>query len=295
MSSKPLTVRSEDGYGLAATWHQAVEPVTGLTVILAGELGFLQTDYARYATYLSEQGIDVVTFDYRDMGQSGSDGPGKPPRLIDLGRRDLAAIIGQATKLRYGNRLLMVGHGVGGVLAGLAENNHHLQALLCVAASTGYIRKWPLWLRPFTWFLLRFYLPLKTRLSRGEMASELGPAVLPSSILRDWAQWCRHPQAPLDTFGVPQRRHFESWRGPIRHYCFSDDPISTPSAVRALGARFTGAPQELIVVDPQSHGLQGIGHAGFFAEDCAHHLWDDARQWMHRVAPGTERPEMIEV
>lgn len=294
MAEECLEVRTDDGQSLAATWKIAQEPAVGLTVILAGELGYTQEHYAPFASFLSEKGIDVLTFDYRSTGESSSELKQASPHLIDYGRLDLSAMIEQARQHKPRQPIVMIGHGVGGVLAGLATNNHRLCALLCIAASAGYTSRWPLWLRPLYWLMLKL-VPFRSKLTERGVARALGPAELPSSILRDWALWCSHPDAPLDTFGVPQHRHFQAWKQPIRCYSFSDDGMATHRAVRTLAARYVNAPQELIKCTPESLGVDKLGHDGFFNEPASRKLWEETSDWMQKFVPPDPEADYIQI
>ncbi len=295
MSMNPVEVSTDDGQTLAAIWHDAQEPTVGLTVIIAGELGYNQTHYAPYAMHLCEMGMDVLTFDYRSTGESTAELKNAAPRLIDCGRLDLAAMIEWARQTKPSNPVVMVGHGVGGVLAGLATNNHRLSALLSVAASTGYLRKWPMWLRPLSWIVLRLIVPFKSRFRERGILREFGPEELPASILRDWAEWCTHPNAPVDTFGVPQHRYFEAWKKPIRCYSFTDDGLAPARAVHTLAARYVNAPQELITCTPESLGIESIGHDGFFHGDIAGRLWDESAEWLLKFVTKSEQTNILEL
>lgn len=284
MTEQLLSIKTDDGQTLAATWVDAQEPAVGMTVILAGELGYTQSHYAPFAAFLSQNGFDVLTFDYRSTGESSTELKQAAPRLVDCGRLDLAAMIEHARQARPKNQVVMIGHGVGGVLVGLATNNHRLAALLCVAASTGYTSKWPLWLRPLYWLMLKL-VPFRSSITERGVARALGPAKIPASILRDWALWCAHPDAPVDTFGVPQHKHFVAWKKPIRCYSFSDDGLATHRAVRTLAARYVNAPQELINCTPENLGVSRLGHDGFFNEPAARSLWEASVEWLHRFVP----------
>ena len=66
-------IPADDGRVLAATLFAPsggnLRPSAPLTVIAAGA-GIPRRYYARFATYLAEQGRLAVTFDYRDIGDS---------------------------------------------------------------------------------------------------------------------------------------------------------------------------------------------------------------------------------
>ena len=295
MSEQTLEIKTDDGQTIVATAYDAQEPSVEMTVVIAGELGYTQSHYAPFARFLAEQGLHVLTFDYRLMGASTAALKQAAPRLIDLGRLDLASVIEQVRHNKQDHKIGLVGHGVGGVLAGLATNNHQAAALLCVAVSTGYIRRWPMWLRPLSWVLYKYVIPFQAQLRERAALKELGPEKIPSSVLRDWADWCRHPNAPVNTFGVPQHRHFEAWRKPIRCYSFSDDGLATPKAVHTLAARYVNAPLELVTCTPESLGLESIGHDGFFSQPAITQLWEESAKWLQRFVPADLREEIEEV
>jgi len=63
-----LQIKAKDGYLLTATYWQTEQPLA-IVVINAGtciKRGF----YQRFATWLHQQNIDVVTYDYRGVGES---------------------------------------------------------------------------------------------------------------------------------------------------------------------------------------------------------------------------------
>ena len=90
---EPLTLVADDGYRLAAIRYSAQGPVQG-NLIMAGATGVQQRFYRRFAEHASAQGFNVLTLDYRGVGES------KPKSLkgfhmsyLDWGFRDLAAAV----------------------------------------------------------------------------------------------------------------------------------------------------------------------------------------------------------
>ena len=63
------TLTTHDQLCLQATLSRPIEP-NQRTVLLTPAMGFKQTFYRHYATYLAERGFVTLTFDYRGMGQS---------------------------------------------------------------------------------------------------------------------------------------------------------------------------------------------------------------------------------
>jgi alpha-beta hydrolase superfamily lysophospholipase len=113
----PATVRTRDGLDLVTQhWPLAAGNLhKGVAVIVHG-LGEHGQRYAHVAAYLNEQGWAAVSYDHRGHGRS----PGKRGVLNqddDL-LHDLAAVVDATRKAYPGQRLLLVGHSLGGAIAG---------------------------------------------------------------------------------------------------------------------------------------------------------------------------------
>lgn len=114
----PATVRTRDGLDLVTQhWPLAAGATApkGVAVIVHG-LGEHSLRYAHVAAYLNEHGWAALSYDHRGHGRS----PGKRGGLAqddDL-LHDLAAVIDATRKAYPGQRLLLVGHSLGGAIAG---------------------------------------------------------------------------------------------------------------------------------------------------------------------------------
>lgn len=113
----PPTVRTRDGLTLfAQSWSLASGQVSqGVAVIVHG-LGEHIGRYTHVAAFLNQQGWSAVGYDHRGHGQS----PGKHGVLSqddDL-LHDLASVIDAARAAYPGQRLILVGHSLGGVIVG---------------------------------------------------------------------------------------------------------------------------------------------------------------------------------
>jgi alpha-beta hydrolase superfamily lysophospholipase len=113
----PAMVRTRDGLDLVTHhWPLAAgQPPRGVAVIVHG-LGEHGLRYAHVATYLNQQGLAAIGFDHRGHGSS----PGKRGGLNadDDFLHDLASVVDAARAAYPALRLLVVGHSLGGVIAG---------------------------------------------------------------------------------------------------------------------------------------------------------------------------------
>lgn len=116
-SAFPASVRTRDGLDLVTQhWPLAAGQLShGVAVIVHG-LGEHCLRYAHVAAYLNEHGWAAVGYDHRGHGRS----PGKRGGLAqgDDFLHDLARVV-DATRAAYpGQRLIIVGHSLGGAIAG---------------------------------------------------------------------------------------------------------------------------------------------------------------------------------
>lgn len=113
----PATVRTRDGLELVAQhWPVASgQAPAGVAVIVHG-LGEHCLRYAHVAAYLNQQGWAAVSYDHRGHGRS----PGKRGGLNanDDFLHDLASVVDAARAAYPGQRLMVVGHSLGGAIAG---------------------------------------------------------------------------------------------------------------------------------------------------------------------------------
>jgi predicted alpha/beta hydrolase len=283
-----LRIPARDGFRLAATLYEP-EPgrgtgERGTLVVISSATAAPRGYYDGFARYLSARGLAVLTYDYRGIGGSRPRSlRGFHARMAEWGEEDLAGMIDWSVRHLQPERLLMVGHSVGGQLVGLAGNNGRVDALLAVAAQSGYLGHWP---KPMRYRLaLRWYLevPLTSRIF-GYIPGRLAlKEDLPGGVAREWAAWCRRPGFLLE--GHEERRAgFERFDRPIRAYSFGDDDFAPRPAVESLMALYRNAPVERRHVEPAEIGASSISHFGFFRDRFRETLWSDAADWLERKA-----------
>jgi predicted alpha/beta hydrolase len=244
--------------------------------------GVTRRHYRRFAAYLAERGIAVVTFDYRGIGGSTT-GPVTAGRMamLDWGTKDAAGVIAWARHTYAPARLVVVGHSAGGQLVGVAPNHHLIDGVLGVGTGSGHWRLWPApdrYLMALLWYVA---VPGATAVlpyfpSRWFGAGEN----LPRGIVRQWARWCRARDYILCE-GDETAEQFTAYRGQIRAYLFSDDRIAPPAAVRALLSFYTHARREIVRCQPADVAAERIGHFGFFRDQFRSTLWEDAAAWIN--------------
>lgn len=281
-----------DGFELGASLYQRAGGAPGGAVVLiAPATGVKRRYYDRYARFLAESGFTTLTFDYRGIGDSR-------PRSLksfaatiwDWAKKDLTGAIDWVTGRHRADRLLIVGHSMGGQLVGLVPNNDKIHAMLTVAAQSGY---WGLWTgsrRWFMWFLWHALMPGLTGVFSYFPSKKLGLSEdLPGGVARQWAFWGRHRDYIVDERGVAIRDSFLAFRAPLRSYSFADDIHAPRAAVENLMQRYENAAKELIHLHPKDLRVNAIGHFGFFREQFRTSLWSESLVWLRRHAGDASR------
>jgi predicted alpha/beta hydrolase len=293
MRCQDKRIVASDGFGLAATLF-APDPrrYGGRVVVVASAMGVKRGFYRHYAFRLAEEGLPVVTFDYRGIGGSVPGSPrGFDASLRDWGTKDLTGVIDWAREVFPEASVLLVAHSVGGQILGLAANRDVVHGVVAVASQSGYWGHWSGASRFGVWLLWHLLMPVLTRVRRSFPARllRLGEDI-PSGVAREWAYWGRHPQYLMGRLNEEARRGYEQYHGAVRAYSFTDDAYAPESAVKAFLRFYPGARREHRRIDPGDLDLKSIGHFGFFRQEVGDLLWHETAAWL-----ASQRPEPVGV
>jgi predicted alpha/beta hydrolase len=289
---RELTLPATDGFRLAATLYRSAElPANAPAVLINPATGVKRRYYDRYARYLADSGFVTLTFDYRGIGGSRPRSlRGFSASMTDWAEKDSAGAIAWLSAEHQPRRLLLVGHSLGGQLLGLIPSNQRVDAMLAIAAQSGYWGFWRGSRKYFMWMVWHVLMPGMTRLFSYFPARRLGLSEdLPAGVARQWAYWGRNPNYIVDDAGQPIREHFAAYNGPIRSYSFSDDIHAPRAAVEALIGCYTQAPKELNHRTPRDLKVDKIGHFGFFREEFRDSLWSETTAWLKQQAGAASR------
>jgi len=268
-----------DGHPLAVTRFPAAG-TPWATLLVAGAMGVRQDFYAPLARHLAQNGIHVLTFDYRGHGYS------RPPSLrgfeSDVSvwiERDTNAMLAEAQAMGPALPLAYVGHSLGGQVLGVLPDAPRVRAAITVTAGSGYYKfndRMPLQVRLF-WFVM---IPVLTPLFGyfpGKPLRMVGD--LPAGVARQWRRWCLHPEYLLAE-GDAWRGAFDRITIPLRGYSFEDDAIVTKPAIERMHGHYRAASVERRHVAPADVGAARIGHMGYFSSSRSGGLWQESLDWL---------------
>jgi predicted alpha/beta hydrolase len=299
VSGAPVRFRAPDGYELGGfLWHSPQEGEERPILIISSATSVRCRYYARFALYMFQHGFDVLTYDYRGIGES------RPNQLkgfnadwADWGEQDLEGALLYIGQILPGRPLRVIGHSIGGFAIGLAPSNGRIGRILSVGSQYAYWRDYGA--RHKLRMLCKWHLvmPLMTPLFGYFPAKRLGwMEDTPAGVARDWsgmkARFEDTLRAGRSVAGRAEgdvlRERFEQVQAPMLAISFSDDPHGTVPAVNRLLAYFRGSERKHLHLKPSDVGHETIGHFAFFHERFRDTLWPLALHWLRhgRIPPG---------
>lgn len=281
----PLRFSAQDGFDLSASVFEPESPDRArAAVLVTSATGVKRRFYDSFAAFLAENGLAVMSFDYRGIGESL---PGKLRAfrgdIEEWGSRDLTGAV-DFLRSRYSTLpLLVVAHSVGGQILGFAQNSHQISGLLCISAQHGHWRNWSAPYSILFAALCYVAMPGLSYLAGYFPARLLGLGEdLPKSIALGWARWARSrgyldavPNAPS---GIPGRS-----------YSFADDVLAPRKACDRLCEAYPGVRWERMHMRPADLGVSKIGHFSFFRDRFKESLWAESLSWLLTTASESSR------
>ncbi|MFT0533756.1 alpha/beta fold hydrolase [Castellaniella hirudinis] len=251
--------------------------------------------YMRFAEYLHAHGWDVVTYDYRGIGESRR---GALRRFqadwIDWGTQDFEGVLQHTNRAFPGQAIDVVGHSVGGFVIGLAPSAHRIRRIFTMGAQFAYWRDYQADKRRGMFLKWHVLMPLIAQLLGHVPAKRLGwMEDTPKGVALDWARMSARfedsvRRGILTADGLPQAielaRNFQTISAPILALGTEDDPYGTEAALDRLLRYYSASPRSHLRLAPQDIGLDTIGHFAFFHERFRGILWPYALEWLRHAA-----------
>lgn len=272
MDIRTVTLTAADGYALTGTLYDAGSRDW---LLIASAMGVKRRYYDAFARFIADRGMNVLTFDYRGIGDSRPRSlRGFEGSMLDWGKLDVAAAIDFIRREEPGS-LAYLGHSAGGQIAGLAPNVDRVDRFVFTSSQSGYWRLWPgasklglgaLWLA----------MPLISRVV-GYFPSKLlglGSEELPRNVATEWARFGRHREY---LFAYADPAPYARITAPIHAFSFRDDRYAPRAAVEALLAKYSGAR-----VTHKHIEQRGLGHFDLFRKGRADALWEEIAECLRR-------------
>mgnify|MGYP001118260779 CR=1 FL=1 len=288
MSSRDVRIPLPTGETIQAVVAEPDGPSSAVVVIhpaTATPQGY----YRRFAQFLTEQGVAVVTYDYRGTGRSGAPKEHRGVRMRDWMSTEVPAVAAWARGEHPSLPQHAVGHSVGGHALALGWGTQHLTSFATVASHAGVTATIP---RPAERRRIGAFFAVAPAMSR---VLGYAPARragfgedFPSAALVDWAAWTRRPGYFYDDPSMDAAARAASVRLPVLGIGASDDDWATPQQIDAILDRMSAARVERWTLTPQELGVDRLGHHGMFRKEPGRILWPRLHGWLrsHEASEG---------
>ncbi|MEM8762630.1 MAG: alpha/beta fold hydrolase [Bacteroidota bacterium] len=243
-------------------------------LIIASATGVKQAYYQKFAQFVADNGISVITFDYNGIGQSLN----KPIKELDnnaadWGRNDLEHVIQYALKHYPNAKKVVLGHSIGGQLIGLAASSQKLDQIVLVGAQSGYWKFWKGVGRLKMWFNWYVLFPVVLNLFGYLNAKRIsGMENLPKNMANQWRNWGKHPDYLMSDSSITEL-HYQKITTPISVFGIADDDLAPLSAVQWMTLQYQNAETKSILLQPKNFQVAKIGHFGVFKEKFRDTIW----------------------
>ncbi|KQZ94588.1 MULTISPECIES: alpha/beta fold hydrolase [unclassified Pseudomonas] len=284
--AEPFEQPAEDGFIIGGfTWRHAAPDSSRPVVIINAATSVRCRHYSRFADYLFANGLDVITYDYRGIGES------RPPSLkgfqaswTDWGALDFEAMLRRAKREFPNQPIDVVGHSFGGCAAGLGASGNAIRRLVTVGAQFAYWRDYApahRWRMFGKWHVL---MPLLTMIFGYFPGKRLGWLEdTPAGVVRDWSfSTARYEKRFSGSVihATAGRLPFAGVTAQTLAISICDDPYGTIPAIERLLGYFTGSTNTHLRIAPQDIGETEVGHFAFFRSAYQATLWPIALSWL---------------
>lgn len=263
-------------------WRTPSDTPSG-SVIINPATGVLARYYHRYAQFLARHGFDVLTFDYRGIGQS------RPQRLQGVrylwrewGDQDFEAALRLMADRHRRGPLMVVGHSIGGFLPGLAKSAPMVDRILTVGAQYAWWGDYAPRRRLRLFAKWHIAMPAMTALCGYFPGKRLGWLEdLPKAVANEWSfRGPRFERSHPKGERAEVLRRMAAVTAPILAVAVSDDELGTVPAVLRSLTYYSGAERLAVLLEPSDLGRDSIGHFALFHDSYATSFWMDTLAWL---------------
>jgi predicted alpha/beta hydrolase len=305
---RQIRIHAADGYVLRGfMWRQPCNPTRPHPIVVINPATSVRCRfYIPFAAYLHAHGYDVITYDYRGIGESRHGSlRGLKADWVDWGMHDFEGVLQHVAKHFPAQPIDIVANSIGGFVIGLAASAHRIRRIFTVGAQYAYWRDYAPEVRRRMFLRWHVVMPLFARFFGYVPAKRLGwMEDTPKGVALDWArmgprfeQHVRKGRKTPD--GEPEAlmlaRRFRKVHASILALGMEDDPYGTAPAIDRLLGYYTSSKRHHLRLAPAAIGEAEIGHFAFFHERFRAKLWPLVLNWLDSgelpSLPGVQTPE----
>lgn len=256
-----------DGYVLQGRFFPKQQKASHLPILIGSATGIKQVFYQAFAKWLSQQGYDVMTFDFRGIGDSLYEPVSKSKAFIhQWGQLDLVSAIDFLADKTNSAQIHLIGHSAGGQLLGLAPNHAKVKNVVAIAGSSGSLKGLNGKSKYLAPIMLKIVFPVSTLFKGYASAKAVGMSEnLPKGVGQEWCEYCSKGGYAINAIGKTVFEDFHAEiHSPITAIHATDDEIATLHNVKDLLRTFPNSPSQIVTLAPEAYGLRSIGHMEMF-------------------------------
>ncbi len=253
------------------------------SIVISSATGVLQQYYYQFASYFSEIGYTVYTFDYSGIGKSDSSIKNLKQNKINLaswGENDQASIIDYAKTQYPSYKIILITHSIGGQIIAFNKNINLVNAIITVASQSGYWKHWKGFERFKMLIFWTVLIPILTPLFGYFPAKKMHLFEnLPKRMANQWRRWGIHKDYMLCEFNF-ENLEFKNFNKNMLALSFSKDEYASKAAVDWLANQFVNSKVDRRHIISEELSIPNIGHFGFFRERFKDSLWKMTHSWI---------------
>ncbi|WP_353141438.1 alpha/beta hydrolase family protein [Acinetobacter pragensis] len=271
-----FNITCKDGYSLSARLYPAqTEQKHSYPILICPATGITKQFYGSFASWLCEQGYDVLVFDFRGIGDSLHGQLSKSTAsIVQWGQLDIPAAVDTLLQKTNAKKVILLGHSAGGQLLGIVPNYEKVAKVVAVSGSTGHVKGLKGRTKLLAPLMFKAIFPIARYTLGYGPTNAIGMGEnLPKDVAREWAQFCSKPGYVMNAIGKTVHDDFhQNIQAPITALWSSDDEIATRANVKDLLRLYPNSVTEMIELKPSQYGHKGIGHMLMFKKS-HQNLW----------------------
>ncbi len=291
-----IRLRTADGCEIGGVFYPARRPRPHRRVaILHCGGGISALRYRRFADFLSEFGIPVLTYDYRGVGLSRpAELRGFQAGIEDWIEHDSAAAINWLREKFPEDEIVGISHSIGVLALGGAPNAAQQDRLVLIGPHTGYFGDYRALYRLPMALMWHGIMPLVTRIFGYFPGRRLRLGEdLPAGFALQWAGRLLPQIRMARTQGGRDRMrkllgNCAALERPALLITISDDAFATPAGAQRTLSYLPRLASHHLIFTPAEANMDRLGHFGFFRQRSGPALWP--RLLAHLDPPLTPRP-----
>lgn len=274
---KNVTIPARDGYALTGTLYPC-KAANSRFIVINSATAVPRQFYQHFALALVSAGYSVLTYDYRGINDSRPKKlRGFKAKMRDWALQDMEGVLNWVRAEHAPEKLLLIGHSVGGQVAGMVEAAHTVDGMITFSAQSGHWRYQGGTQKLAVLVHSYVTLPLLATLVGYMPWSWFGAIDMPKNVATEWSGWCRHKDYLLGDKTLPLER-YQFFTAPVLAYSFEDDNWGSAKSVDRMMRAYPSV--ERRHVNAKERGLKPLGHFGFFRIGAAP-LWQEAIDWFN--------------